>query len=1042
VKSPLCLSVLIAFSLLRCDLFAGTGELRPAPDATQSATAPISPAEDGKLPASSQFMIPGPLRSFLRMAGISQKITTAEVLPLLSRNVFMQGYEGSSRPTEFLILLRRYVAQARELSTLAAGSGMMIRVSNCDDARPLLRILGYRSRANCGESDASLQTEDPARAFLAIDAGFPLPELEQALQGGKPFEYAFSSSAVPVLFAESDWTKASEKYRKENSKDLLDTILSDPAVARLYWAFSKLDPETSNSLQQSIGIAKLIPYGAVLDFYGRRLCITGGRVIVPGGVGAESAWKDLVGVSPASPAAFVVKLLAKDKGWLAAYFDVLSRVSPSQQAYFTEPHRLGLFYDGLRSADPSVKATVGSFRPAPGLLLLATRLQLDNGGEPLVPGSLQVWKDILQGQSSNLVRKAGMRTTSLADPDQLVKVLFALSPAPTENGPLQTYMAISELDSRRASGHRLAPATVRLLARKFEEFSDQYRIFSEFPELSDQSIALFLDVVQKLNSVPTALRGNAFGTFQANVGIWQILARQGQISNLHLNDSWQQVIKPFAAIRSAAQLYDAGRSSLGELFRFSTGKAKGSQDEIIELLAGPRQTTVQGMQIHREVAGRIRSVLDDQRLVSLDTVITVGDALTDKAGGAQPEEFVIHLAGQLREFEMPRPIFTNGERSEWAAGIYNSHHTEVQMRTNVAKVLKSPTASRAQIDEARGQLASFLRDSLVGLNYAYYEPPGAQALHNNPLFVRSHDFAGETVSGVKTLWQAPGLLGQGSPAGGGAHFVGSLADLPYALAEIEQDFISPDNVQALIWKELTPHLLISAILPRWWDVSPMELHAVALYQRAGEELLTASATDEALRSNVMSVLSDRLLPQRSRQVEQALRTSKVAEILPEMMPADTFYLAAEFQRKYAEQSGAWGTAAQELQELCRQHPDQVNWKRLSRHFGTPHPSIAQNYGLELLNAGPMPPFSGNSSRFLAESWDSPNLYWARLADEGGYSPVMLNRLVPELTRRMVEKIFATDFEDWPALLRAMHETGEDFRAGKLISPRRISAVRP
>ena len=43
---------------------------------------------------------------------------------------------------------------------------------------------------------------------------------------------------------------------------------------------------------------------------------------------------------------------------------------------------------------------------------------------------------------------------------------------------------------------------------------------------------------------------------------------------------------------------------------------------------------------------------------------------------------------------------------------------------------------------------------------------------------------------------------------------------------------------------------------------------------------------------------------------------------------------------------------------------------------------------------------------------------------------------------MVEKIFATDFEDWPALLRAMHETGADFREGKLTSPARISAVRP
>jgi hypothetical protein len=44
---------------------------------------------------------------------------------------------------------------------------------------------------------------------------------------------------------------------------------------------------------------------------------------------------------------------------------------------------------------------------------------------------------------------------------------------------------------------------------------------------------------------------------------------------------------------------------------------------------------------------------------------------------------------------------------------------------------------------------------------------------------------------------------------------------------------------------------------------------------------------------------------------------------------------------------------------------------------------------------------------------------------------MLNRLVPELTHRMVEKIFATDMEDWPALMRAARETGEEFRNGKI-----------
>ena len=1037
MKSSLCLFVLVTFSLC-FDLFASAGDPASAP---ANASATVASSEDAAPAASSEFVIPGQLRSFERMAGISQKATLEEILPLLSRNVYTQGFEGYGHPTEFLMLLRRYVVQARELVALAESNGMVIRVTNCDDARPLLRILGYRTRANCGEPGTSLQTDDSERAFLAIDSGFPLPELEQTLQGGKPFEYHISSSPLPVLFSESDWTKISKKNHKESSRDLLDTVLNDPAVARLYWALSKLDPETGRALERSIGVQKLVPYAAVLDFYGRGLCINAGRVIVPGGTSAESAWKDLVGASPANPGPFVEKLLARDKGWLAAYFDVLSRASGDQQTYFTDPRRLALFYDGVRTPDPSTKATRGAFRPAPAMLLLATRLQFESNGEPHIPGNLAVWNDIvLQGRTSGLARESGKRIPKLSGPDQLVKVLFALSRASTDTGPLQIYMAISELDRRRSPERRLSPEAVRLLARKFEDFSDQYRIFSEFPELSDESITLFLDVVQGLNNIPMAVRGNAFGSFQANVGIWQILARQGEIPNSQLNDSWQRMVKPFAAVRSAAQLYDAGRASFGEVFQSATGKARGSQDEIIELLAGPRQTTPEGMRMHREVAGRIRSVLDDQRLVSLDTLLTLGDALRQKARGEQPEEAVIRLAGQTREFEMPRPIFTNGERTEWAAGIYNNHHTDVQMRTDVTKILKSPTASHAQIDEARGQLASFLRDTLVGLNYAYYEPPGAQALHNNPLFVRSHDFAGETVSGMKTLWQAPELLGQGSPAGGGAHFVGSLADLPYALAQLEQDFISPDSIQALIWKELTPELLASAILPRWWDVSPAELHAIALYQRAGEELLTASAQDEALRGKVMTILSDRLLPQKSRRVEHALHEGHVSELLPQMMPADVFYLAAEFRRKYPEQSGPWGTAMQELQDLGDRHPEQVNWRRLSHDFGTPHPSLAQNYGLELLNVAPMPPFSGYSSRFLAESWDSPNLYWARLADEGGYSPVMLNHLVPELTRLMVQKIFATDFEDWPALLRAMHEAGQEFREGKLTSPARLSAV--
>jgi hypothetical protein len=80
---------------------------------------------------------------------------------------------------------------------------------------------------------------------------------------------------------------------------------------------------------------------------------------------------------------------------------------------------------------------------------------------------------------------------------------------------------------------------------------------------------------------------------------------------------------------------------------------------------------------------------------------------------------------------------------------------------------------------------------------------------------------------------------------------------------------------------------------------------------------------------------------------------------------------------------------------------------------------------------PIPTFGGEAGRLFAESWDSNNLYWARLADEMGYSPVRLNLLVPELTRNMVANIFASNIDDWPALLRAMEQTGDEFRKGKL-----------
>src|SRR6202011_4561573 len=153
--------------------------------------------------------------------------------------------------------------------------------------------------------------------------------------------------------------------------------------------------------------------------------------------------------------------------------------------------------------------------------------------------------------------------------EQLVEAMFAFSRQSSDDGPLQVYLMLSAIDGARPREQRLSPETVRLLADKFSRYGNQYLIFSEFQGLNDASIKHFLAVVDTLDRISNlTLRANALGIFQANVGLWEILARQGQISPSNLNDSWQRVIGPFApGIPSSSQLFDVGRASLQELCR-------------------------------------------------------------------------------------------------------------------------------------------------------------------------------------------------------------------------------------------------------------------------------------------------------------------------------------------------------------------------------------------------------------------------------------------------------------------------------------------
>lgn len=982
------------------------------------------PFEQGE-PAEPQqplIEIPGPLPSFLRMAAVSQDVGPADLLPALARNVVTNGYQASSsseglEPTEYMKLLQRYLSQARELERLA-GQEKVIRIETCEATKTgeLLRVLGYRIRGACG-SELVLETVNASRAFLTIDSGFPLAELEQALRTNRPFVYEFKATQVPVLYGPDYWISGKEKQAA-----FIDVFLGDPSLCRLYLGFSKLDRATADALRQAFPAQRLKPFGHVLDFFGGMFEIRGGKAVVPGGARSAQAWADLVGISPDQGPAFFERLITKDDGWMASFFDALARVNGPVKDYLTQPDRMKRFYMAVRGRVTSPGPARPVFRSNTDMMLLTSRLRLESDGRPHIPGSLEVWKNLfINHPHGKYDGKLTRMAAGWREPDDLIEALFALCRKAVENEPLKIYMALSDLNRHRA--RPLEPATVDRLAREYRAFGAQYPIFNETPTISDATILLYLDTAQGINRIgDMMLRANTAGMLQSLVGLWQIFVRQNFIPAAEADRTLAGMIGGFAKIRNSRELFDTGRAGVKLVLAASgSGGTASPQERMMELLAGVSKSTEPDLE--NQVVQQMMRLFESQRLVSLNTLFEVADHLESLAKGDKLNTALVNrLAARIAEIQLPRASLTSVEKNTFAYGYWTERHIESQRKFNPRAAIERAVADPDRLRELRGQLAPFLRDTLVGLNYLHYAPPGGQLLQTNPLFVRSHDFLG--VQGSQQTWRQTEVFGTGWPSNAGGRLEGSLVGLPYALAEAEQNFMVPAREQALIWGDLVPQMILSAKIPRWWNVTPAQMHWVGLHLRYGESLVAEAALDPARRQRVQEVLQQQAAPGRTHKIMQLLEQGEVRSALENITPGELFVLAAD---TVAREKEGGGVLASQIRRLEQESPEKVNYRAISRAFGTPKPTLTNSYQPELLHLRTFPTLMGFSSRIMAESWESCTLYWAALADEVHVPPSQLNLLIPEWTQQTVEKIFATHLEDWPALLRSMRLVGDDVR---------------
>ncbi len=974
--------------------------------------------------ASVTVTIPGPLRSFARMAAISPDATPDDILPAVARNVVTNGYQASHsndalEQTEYLKLVHRYLSQAHEL-TKVAGDQKTIKIDSCEspNVAELLRVLGFRMRGGCG-SEVVLETVNAARAFLTTDSGFPVNELEQALRTNRPFTYDYRPAQVTVLFGPEYWTAGNKE-----PVDFIENFISDPSICRLYLGFSKLDPQTGEALRKALTFTRLKAYAHVLDFFGGMFEIRDGKAVIPGGQRSAAVWADLAGASPDKGAEFIDKLMSKDDGWLASLYDALARIHGPVQEYLTDPARMKRFYTAVRGRITSPGPARPVFRSNTDMMLLTTRLYLNLDGKPHIPGSLEVWKNLFvnhpQGKyDGKLTRLA----TTWKEPDDVLEALFALCRKSVENEPLKIFMALSDVDRGRAQP--LSAETVDRLARDYKTYGSQYAVFSESRNLSDKSIGQFLDVAEGINKISNPLfRSDVVGTFQSLVSLWQIFVRQGTIPENQADATFSGILGAFTQLHNDRELFDAGRGSVKLLLAAAPAGAGASpqpQQRIMDLLAGAGAS--EDMETRDRMEEEMGRVLEAQRIVSLDTLFQLADHIDTLSKGEKLNTALINkLASRISEIQLPRATLTAPEKNAMGFGYWTDRHIDAERKMNLRASIEKAAGDAEKLKDIRGQMAPLLRDTLLSFIYAYYAPPGAQILYTNPVFVRSHDFLG--MQGTPHTWRPTETYGTGWPSNAGGRLVGSLSGLPYALAEAEQNFLIPAQTQALIWGDLVPQMILSAKIPRWFNSTPSQVHWVGLHMRLGKELLAEAAFDPGERSEVLNALGKFAPPARTALVAHLLEQGDVKEALDHITPSEMFSMARELAPDHKDDASC---VLAEMKQLSNGEKG-VNYVAIAHAFGTPKPTLANSYEPDLLSLRTFPALMGYSSRIMAESWESNTLYWVALADELSMGPSQLNVRIPEWTQKLVEQIFASHLEDWPALLKSLRTVGDEVRA--------------
>jgi len=202
----------------------------------------------------------------------------------------------------------------------------------------VLALVGLQFTDRASVTAMPSNTAASRRAEWLDAVGIRIDDLRDRLNAGEHVSLAWEDGTLPLPLAEL-WRARVFDPRQPPAAQLV----ADDDTLFFYLGLLNLDRETRAWLSTEPDLFRRLHAELAAPFagFGRGIRVRDGAVVVPGGPGAVTSWEELAGARVTDPAGFVTRVLSRDRGRLAYFYDLAAHLDPDRLGWLLGTHQAG-----------------------------------------------------------------------------------------------------------------------------------------------------------------------------------------------------------------------------------------------------------------------------------------------------------------------------------------------------------------------------------------------------------------------------------------------------------------------------------------------------------------------------------------------------------------------------------------------------------------------------------------------------------------------------------------------------------------------------